>query len=1003
MAVARARMMAMADDDMGPPDSPRDDSASLLRIADVRLDKSVMNLIDAENDAEGKNYECLNLLRSVPTPRLQALAHKANLPENKPNPQSQYLLRDIHWETERRKRWRHRETLKDRSEQEKNGLYTMKVVPVLNIDVGRKIVHLSGRQVVGKRSRPLVDELSAWRQSEVAASRAREAAAAAAEAARQASFEEAKRELDLEIEEMKRTAKEDMLSGSNGGGESKLANQKKKRRTKRKVILSVEEEPAEAEEKIVEEEEVEIDHHHQAKEAAKERLRSNAMVIPRTPDDTKLRPWFSYVKGLKTETQRQSGLLRPTEEQLEKTLEMSHKLQEENKSQRARIKQLNSELKVQTSENKTVTQQALLVREKASIRIREMDSTIVRLTKQLESSEAKGKLDVTRLTNEAETTKQKLKQKIVELTGELVGTKREARGASVEITTIQQSLQQQQERADLMTKKHDNLERLLKESKKICAKQEIQLEEKKQTIATMDSFQQEQSKEIERFKILLQDKTKEHKEDTNKSQLRERDLNRQLKKLREGHVKTIKEQQQKFERDSHLMKAKVNHVELVLNDSDQRSVASNKAVRKQMNAERKERGDRERNHENQLKLAQERIEELKRAAEIQDQERQAVVQTSNVLEAELREQLLTNSREAEKKYELSCAHLEQVRREKDEIIDSKDRQLRTVRGKLTVVKARINDMNSMQIEQKQADDNELLRLQTWVKTLEQRLGDAERAREQESQTLRTLANDREVLAEEARTSAGIQVAALARETAKVREQLAAADLRLVERTSELTSAAELAEEERRKLVEENDAASSRTAELIDSFKEQELQWGRNERALRRKIEQVENEKLDALKLKNMDQVDNELMVAKTTISDLRGEMQTIQLDASKDRNDKHAAINELTLLQDKYTADIAERNTTISRIQRGQEKLEMDAFSATNSSEVHQVERKKLQEKLDNVEFDLRQLRKAATIEQEALEGELELANKSIKTLQVQLENFYQDSSSGGILSPTKL
>ena len=81
----------------------------------------------------------------------------------------------------------------------------------------------------------------------------------------------------------------------------------------------------------------------------------------------------------------------------------------------------------------------------------------------------------------------------------------------------------------------------------------------------------------------------------------------------------------------------------------------------------------------------------------------------------------------------------------------------------------------------------------------------------------------------------------------------------------------------------------------------------------------------------------------------------------------------------------------------------MDAFSATNSSEVHQVERKKLQEKLDNVEFDLRQLRKAATMEQEALEGELELANKSIKTVQVQLENFYQDSSSGGILSPTKL
>ena len=137
-----------------------------------------------------------------------------------------------------------------------------------------------------------------------------------------------------------------------------------------------------------------------------------------------------------------------------------------------------------------------------------------------------------------------------------------------------------------------------------------------------------------------------------------------------------------------------------------------------------------------------------------------------------------------------------------------------------------------------------------------------------------------------------------------------------------------------------------------------------------------------------------LMKAKTLTSDLRAEMQTVELDASKDRNEKTTALQDFILLQDKYTADVAERDTIISRIKRGQEKLESEAFAATNASSTKLTQRKKLQEQLDEVQFVLKQLQKTSAMEATALKGELELANKSINALQIQLENFYQDSGS---------
>jgi len=49
---------------------------------------------------------------------------------------------------------------------------------------------------------------------------------------------------------------------------------------------------------------------------------------------------------------------------------------------------------------------------------------------------------------------------------------------------------------------------------------------------------------------------------------------------------------------------------------------------------------------------------------------------------------------------------------------------------------------------------------------------------------------------------------------------------------------------------------------------------------------------------------------------------------------------------------------------------------------------------LDNVHFELRQFKKQSAQEEKALKGELELANASIRALQMQLENFYKDTGS---------
>ena len=160
-----------------------------------------------------------------------------------------------------------------------------------------------------------------------------------------------------------------------------------------------------------------------------------------------------------------------------------------------------------------------------------------------------------------------------------------------------------------------------------------------------------------------------------------------------------------------------------------------------------------------------------------------------------------------------------------------------------------------------------------------------------------------------------------------------------------------------------------------------------------KIDKLEGER-DALALKNMSAVDKELMEVRTELADARAEVSQANLEAAQARKSAGSCCRScIVLLQDRYEADISDRNNQISRIKRGQDELEMAAFAATNAKEASDDERIKIQAKLDERDFELSQLKAKTTSERERLEEQLSLAERSIKSLQAQLENFHSDSA----------
>ena len=151
-------------------------------------------------------------------------------------------------------------------------------------------------------------------------------------------------------------------------------------------------------------------------------------------------------------------------------------------------------------------------------------------------------------------------------------------------------------------------------------------------------------KQIQELKEALAKSKEAHKLTERNARLREKDLKREITKIQDENTRAMEGQASKFKRESSLMRSKVTHVELVLDNADKRHMATEVSIRGQLKAERKERGEREGAHASQIKLLKERIEELRRDRDNRLEQTRITGDRANAIEKELRSHIETSER-----------------------------------------------------------------------------------------------------------------------------------------------------------------------------------------------------------------------------------------------------------------------------------------------------------------------------------------------------------------------
>ena len=437
-----------------------------------------------------------------------------------------------------------------------------------------------------------------------------------------------------------------------------------------------------------------------------------------------------------------------------------------------------------------------------------------------------------------------------------------------------------------------------------------------------------------------------------------------------------------------MLQMRVKHHTLILDDNASRHRRSKSSIQGQLQEERKERGDRERQHTREIAALETKCEGLEKIMARQKSDAAAQVENMENEINSLHAQRAAKTSEFRKREDDLRKEVEDVRKEYDETVTSKERQLRSLRGKVTVLQARVSELNSRKIARETADTNELLRLQTWTATLERRLKDAESSREAEVATLREQVSNLGNQRDHAIKAAAQQVQAANEQVAATRKQMVACETRLRERTEIADETAAGLRRDMAALQREVDTSSARAEALIESFSKQELAWKNMESNYLRKIEDLKHKVEDVNALRKMEKHHESAMELQVALSDARAKNQAMHLAAAKDRHNRQTALNNLKELHARYEYDLGERNNTISRLQRENEKLQTAAFTAKASSEASERKLFQLQKELDDTRFGARTQRSKDESNKRALEDRCELAERSVKLLQLQLEKF---------------
>ena len=195
-------------------------------------------------------------------------------------------------------------------------------------------------------------------------------------------------------------------------------------------------------------------------------------VIPRTPEETALRPWFAYVKSLKGETHRQRTLRQPLEDNLADTAEALEKTLADAASKKKIIKSLRQRVAALTGEIALMKTRNEKMRDVTGLRIKELDSEVQRHKKTIENMQNTAEATSAKFSED----QQAAKKRITSLQGELSAMQLRNKMSNSSVSGLERDIAQEQQRSKDLSGKLDNTCEMLRRMTSNFNSQKFQLE-----------------------------------------------------------------------------------------------------------------------------------------------------------------------------------------------------------------------------------------------------------------------------------------------------------------------------------------------------------------------------------------------------------------------------------------------------------------------------------------------------------------------------------------------
>ena len=745
-----------------------------------------------------------------------------------------------------------------------DGTYRIKPIPKVHIDPGDAVFLAKGSMPIGRRKGgPLLDELAASKE----VLRIEE------------ELEAERRRIEEEEERIRREAEAEQFvkdleqNGLQAVEDSKNPNQKKRRKKKNSNEAAI---GAGANGTLEPSADAGIDPVHPSPQdhlGARIESLGRKKQLPQSPVRADLSQWFQQLEKLQTDlSEVESVQVRPLEEKLQKIsheLEHSQQLAKQYKSRAhslekdlKRINNTHEELKVKHKHLKESTDWDI---KGLTFKVEELQQIVDKGTKKLEAK--------------VET----LQAALNEQSGLLVLEKKNVRTVEKKMKKIQEQVSLANE---LKVKAEERCQKLGKETKLLKAKlsgiqSKVQeLEQVKELVTKQAAAQEKTENERKRLKLEI-----ENLEKTNvalqKKSVEEREiLEFQVAELKVQVAKgtaTEVRGSKKFEKQIRQLKSLVKQTETSKTETENRlSEKLTKTKEEFQKILTKTKG----------KLKE--VEEENRAVKSANQKcEQARSEESNLMS----QQLMTLDAAhiaLSKKHQNMCITFEkEIKVLKSEIIvvqNTKDIENTHLKKNISQLEARLNQAKSHHMAREEKDEDEIGRLDSWNKELEQRLVLLEKQHKAALSEIEVKLRVSEEAYKQTQGSHETEITLLQKRLALAIEQ--AENTRASREEEKVNMIAEFEEVEKgcrealNDLTDENTKLRDHISKLNKRFIETEKAFDNEKQLLRRQIGILEADKKDAYTFKYMDDEDSKLMEAVVQLAEAQSKCKSALVESN---------------------------------------------------------------------------------------------------------------------------